>query len=270
MVIERVDSLKHPIVQTLRDLQNEKGRGEHRAFYVEGTMITSRALDYGSVQFVVCSDRFSSSPESTGIVSSAARDQVRVYQITEGLMAKVVPAKPAPPVVAVVERLLHEPQSLLQKGSELLFLIDQCENPDNLGMIFRSLDAAGVESVVLTADSVDPFNRLAVRASRGSILSLKLALTSEPEQWIHQAKADGFRVVSSSAHGASDYWGVQMTGPRILVIGNEHTGVRRSISELADESVRIPMSGKMESLNIAVAGALLAYEAARQKGSSIA
>jgi TrmH family RNA methyltransferase len=266
MSIERINSQKHSIIQTLRDVQTEKSRQQLGLFPVEGIMVVRRALDYGTdVRSVVCTDKFVASPESASILSAADRLGVGVYQVSEGLMSKVVPAKPTPLVVAMVERRLHDALSLLEGENPLLVLIDQCENPDNLGMLLRSLDAAGVDGIVLTSDSVDPFNRLCVRASRGSVLSLKLSIVSKPEDWVKQAREKAFRVFSSSAHGAVSFWTESYTGPSIIVVGNEHTGVRQSIRDESDSFVFIPMSGKMESLNIAVAGAILAYEAARQR-----
>jgi len=169
-------------------------------------------------------------------------------------------------VFAVVERRLFDTYSLLVGPSPLIILIDQCENPDNLGMLLRSLDAAGVDGVVLTSDSVDPFSKLCVRASRGAVLSLRLATVDKPEEWIARAKETGYRVLASSAHGTQTIWTADFTGSAIVVVGNEHTGVRQSIRQMADSVVVVPMKGRMESLNIAVAGAIMAYEAARQRG----
>jgi len=266
MNIERIDSQKHQIIKTLRDVQTEKSRAEIGAFHVEGAMVTSRALDYGSgTRFVVCTDRFISSPESERVLQAAEKRGVGVYSVTEGLMSKIVPGKPAPGVVAAVERKLHNPLELLEGENPFLVLIDRCENPDNLGMILRSLDAAGVDGVVITSDSVDPFNRLCVRASRGSVLSLKLSIVADHDGWIKKAQEAGFKAIASSAHGTKAIWEADFTGKSILIVGNEHTGVRQSIREQADSFIYIPMAGKMESLNIAVAAAIIAYEAARQR-----
>ena len=265
-VTARIDGQKHPIIELLRDLQTEKGRAEFGQFYVEGPMIVLRAIEYGArIEAIICTDKFALAEASESILSPARESGVKVYAVTEGLMGKVVPAKPPPGVVAIVERKLHRPSDILTGTSPIIFMVDRCENPDNLGMLLRSLDAAGVDGVVLTDDSVDPFSRLSVRASRGSVLSLKLSIAEHPEEWIVDAKSRGFQVAASSAHGNDGLWMVDFRKPTVVVVGNEHTGVRESIRELADVFTRIPMVGKMESLNIAVSGAILAYEAARQR-----
>ena len=263
---ERIESQKHPVIQTLRELQTEKGRERHGAFQVEGAMVVHRALEYGTnVRFVVCTDRFLLTPDGESILAAAVQTGAFVYRVSEGLMAKIVPGKPPPAVAACVERRLHEPSGLLDGPAPLLFLIDRCENPDNLGMLLRSLDAAGVDGVILTADGVDPFSRLSVRASRGSILSLRLSIVFEPEKWLAEAREREFRVAAASAHGSEGMWSISFEGRMIVVVGNEHDGVRPSIKKMADSVVWIPVAGKMESLNIAVAAAILAYEAARQR-----
>lgn len=229
-------------------------------------MIVRRALEYcGRVAFVVCTDRFASAPESEETLSASAALGCGSYVVTEGLMAKTVPGKPAPGVIACVERRLCEPGELLSGSDRFVMLIDRCENPDNLGMLLRSLDAAGVDGVACTSDGVDPFSRLSVRASRGSVLSLNISIVDEPESWLASARERGYRIVASSARASEGIWAVDFTGSVIAVVGNEHTGVRQSIREMANSVAYIPMSGKMESLNIAVAGAIIAYEAARQR-----
>ncbi|MEN6521513.1 MAG: RNA methyltransferase [Armatimonadota bacterium] len=269
MDIERIDSQKHQVIQMLRDLQTERSRAETGAFHVEGAMLVSRALEYGpGVRCIVFTDKFLSSAECQSIQIASEQSGVNIYSVTEGLMTKIVPAKPAPGVVAVVERRLYKPSELLDGENPLLMLIDRCENPDNLGMLLRSLDAAGVDGVAITSDSVDPFSRLCVRASRGSVLSLRLAIVSEPENWLAQAQEEGFKVVASSAHATKNIWATDFTGSRVLIVGNEHTGVRQSIRDIADWFIQIPMAGKMESLNIAVSSAIMAYEAARQRDNN--
>jgi TrmH family RNA methyltransferase len=264
----KIDSQKHPVIELVRDLQTEKGREELGQFYVEGSMIVHRALEYGvRIDSIICTDKFAVSHTSGGILDAARVSGIPTYAITEGLMGKVIPAKPAPGVIAIVERKLHSPADILAGTSPLVVLIDRCENPDNLGMLLRSLDAAGVDGVVFTDDCVDPFSRLSVRASRGSVLSLNLSVVDQPEHWVEDAKLRGFQTVASSAHGNVGLWTVDFSRPTIIVVGNEHTGVRESIRELADILTVIPMSGKMESLNIAVSGAILAYEAIRQRRS---
>lgn len=263
-----MDSQKHPIIELLRDLQTEKGREASGQFFVEGLMIVRRALDYGvAVHGIICTEKFALTPGVEEISAAAQASGIAIYGVTEGLMGKVVPAKPAPSVVAIVERRLYPSVDILAGEHPLIFMVDKCENPDNLGMLLRSLDAAGVDGVVLTGDGVDPFSRLAVRASRGSVLSLRLSIAAAPEVFVETAKERGFRVIASSAHGSAGIWSIDFGGNALVIVGNEHTGVRQSIRDIADELVRIPMQGKMESLNIAVSGAILAYEAARQRGS---
>ncbi len=265
----KIDSQKHPIIELLRDLQTEKGREEFGQFYVEGPMIVLRALEYGvRIDSIICTDKYAASLNSGPLLDVARAAGVPAYAVTEGLMGKIIPAKPSPGVVAIVERKLHSPADILAGTSPLVVMIDRCENPDNLGMLLRSLDAAGVDGVVLTDDSVDPFSRLSVRASRGSVLSLNMSVVDQPEHWLEDAKLRGFQIMATSAHGSVGLWTVDLKRSTIIVVGNEHTGVRDSIRQMADILTVIPMSGKMESLNIAVSGAILAYEAVRQRSVS--
>jgi|YelNatPaOPRAMG01_1025707.scaffolds.fasta_scaffold98940_2 TrmH family RNA methyltransferase len=260
-IVENIGSQKHWVIELMRDIQTHKGRMTRGAFHVEGAMVVRRALQAGRTRFILCTDRFANSSEFTDFGGL----DVDCYVVSEGLMSKAVPAKPVPGITACVDLLLEEPASLLEGYSPLIFLVDRCENPDNLGMLLRSLDAAGIDGVVLTDDGADPFNRLSVRASRGAVLNLKLAIVHDSEIWVNAARLRNFKIIATSAHGDVCIWDEDLTVPLVIIVGNEHTGVRESLKILSDSVVYLPMSGLMQSLNIAVAGAVVAYEAIRQR-----
>ena len=144
-------------------------------------------------------------------------------------------------------------------------MVEHGENADNLGMLLRSADAAGASSVVLAAGTTDPFSRRAVRGSRGAVFSLPICIAGFARRAIEEASGRGLRIVATSANADTEYTAFDYTGPVMIVVGNEHTGLSAETRALADAVVRIPMLGRIHSLNIAVAASLVLYEAARQR-----
>ncbi len=165
-----------------------------------------------------------------------------------------------------MERRVASLSQVLSGECPLVQMVECCENADNLGMLLRSTDAAGVDGVILAADTTDPFSRRVVRGSRGAVFTVPICLQADPRRVIEEAKNNGFRVIATSAHADMPYTSVDYTGPTLIVVGNEHTGISDIVRGLADAVVRIPMRGKINSLNIAVAASVVLYEAVRQRG----
>ncbi len=144
-------------------------------------------------------------------------------------------------------------------------MVESCENADNLGMLLRSTDAAGISSVILTENTVDPFCRRSVRGSRGAVFTVPICMHRNSAEVIEAARKNGLRVIATSANADLSYDSPDYTLPTMLIVGNEHTGISNTVRKMADAVVRIPMLGRINSLNIAVAASLVMYEAVRQR-----
>ncbi len=267
MIPERVSGQKDPRIRLLRELLVEEGRKRQGMFFAEGREIVARAFDYGAqVAFVVLADRFVASPDSQQILGRADRAGVPVLLATEGLLGKTLETKPTPECIAVVARKTHSLKEVLSGCRQLLLMVEQGENADNLGMLLRSCDAAGVTGVILAAGTTDPFARRVVRGSRGSVFSLPICITGSAAQVVDRAKENAVQVIASSANADLPYTAPDYRAPTVFVVGNEHTGISEEIRRRASKVVSIPMLGKVNSLNIAVAASVLLYEAVRQRG----
>jgi TrmH family RNA methyltransferase len=141
-------------------------------------------------------------------------------------------------------------------------VLHDLRDPGNVGTIIRSADAAGVTAVVLTGQSVDPFNPKTLRASAGSIFHLPVVVTSIEETAAH---FDGEQLLATVVHGGRSYREVDFTNPSVVVIGNESDGLDAATIALCGASISIPMDGKSESLNAGVAASLIVFEALWQR-----
>lgn len=261
-----VSGQKDPVVQLLRELTGEDGRKRRGQFFAEGDELVRRAFDFGGkVDSLVLAERFAASPQVAELLERATQAQSEVYSASEGLLAKILEAKPTPECLAIVARRIASLSDILGAECPLVAMVEHGENADNLGMLLRSTDAAGVDGVILAADTTDPFSRRVVRGSRGAVFTVPICIQHDAAKSIAEAQKHGLQVIATSAQSDIAYTAVDYTKPTMIVVGNEHVGISETVRGLADAVVRIPMRGRINSLNIAVAASLVLYEAIRQR-----
>lgn len=262
-----VSGQKDPVVQLLRELTGEDGRKRRGQFFAEGEELVRRAFDYGGkVESLILTERFAVSPQAADLLERAAQARADIYTASEGLLAKILDAKPTPECLAVAERRVAALPDVFTADCPLIAMVEHGENADNLGMLLRSTDASGVDGVILAAETTDPFSRRVVRGSRGAVFTVPLCIQYDAAKPIAEAKKHGLQVIATSARTDVAYTAVDYTKPTMIVVGNEHIGISDTVRGLADSVVRIPMRGRINSLNIAVAASLVLYEAVRQRG----
>ncbi len=147
-------------------------------------------------------------------------------------------------------------------GSGLWVALDRIRDPGNLGAIIRTADAAGAQGIILIGACCDPFSSESVRATMGSIFHVPLARAGEGE-FVAHAAATPARLVGTRLEAAHDYRQADYRPPCMVVMGNEQKGLSDGLARACDQLVRIPMAGRAESLNLAVATGLMIYEARR-------
>ena len=148
----------------------------------------------------------------------------------------------------------------------LIIVAESIEKPGNLGAILRSADAAGVDALLVCDARVDAWNPNVVRASRGAVFSVPIVECDNASAW-EWLKGKGMRLVAASPAGDEVYTNVDMRPPTAIVVGTENEGLSEFWLQNADVKVKIPMMGKVNSLNVSVSTALILYEAVRQRGT---
>ncbi|GAB6158618.1 23S rRNA (guanosine(2251)-2'-O)-methyltransferase RlmB [Desulfotomaculum varum] len=147
-----------------------------------------------------------------------------------------------------------------------IVLLDEINDPHNLGAILRTVDAAGAHGVIIPQRRSVALTSAVARASAGAVEYVPVARVTNLDQTIRQLQEKGLWVVGADMAGPQVYWQAKLTGPLLLVIGGEGKGIGRLIKERCDMLVRLPMAGRVGSLNASVAAALLIYEVVRQRG----
>lgn len=187
---------------------------------------------------------------------------VRVFALEHGVLERVAESVTPQPALAAVR--FDKPDVTSLGGSGLVLVLHDVRDPGNAGTIIRSADAAGVEAVVFTGQSVDPYNPKALRASAGSIFHLTVVVSSYLEALAH-LRARGAKVWATSLAATHELRDVDLRVPSVVVIGNEAAGLDPQALAACDDSFRIAMVGRNESLNAGVAASLVAFHAMWQR-----
>ena len=168
-------------------------------------------------------------------------------------------------VLCIVRRREYELEELLQEDNPLLLLLENLQDPGNLGTILRTAEGAGVTGVILSKGSVDLYNPKTIRSTMGSVYRVPALYTEDLGEIAELLRDRGIRTFAAHLRGKHFYDQEDYRGGTAFFIGNEGAGLTEELSSKADTLIRIPMEGKVESLNAGVAASLLTYEAYRQR-----
>lgn len=247
---------RHPAVARLRKLSTDaRARRSEEAFVLEGPTSLAQAVEAGTELEAVFATR-------DGAVAGLP-DGVPVHLVAEEVLQRATDAVTSQGVAAIARR----PSRSLDEvpaGAPVLVLVG-VGDPGNLGTLVRSAEAAGIGSVLCTAGSVDPWSPKAVRASAGSVLRVPVINGGEASVVLDEVRATGRARVGTRATDAPPLDEVALPPDVAIVLGNEAHGLPSGIEAHVDGWVRIPMAGRVESLNVAMAGTLLCFEVARRR-----
>jgi TrmH family RNA methyltransferase len=249
-------------------LQKRSVRWTERAFVVEGAELLRTALDAGlPVETVYLAPEATKDADVQSVCQRASEAGVRVFHLAAGVLERVADTVTPQPVLAVVPFIEHDVSTLTTapaKGALHIVLVD-VRDPGNAGTVLRTADAAGAHSVIFSEDSVDPYNPKTVRASAGSLFHVPFFVAHDALALAALLTDAGYRTFSTVARGGQDYAEVDWTIPTALFLGNESGGLSAEVLAAVSGSVIIPMEGRAESLNVGVAGAVVSFEALRQR-----
>jgi RNA methyltransferase, TrmH family len=256
-----ITSTQNRRVSAAARLRKRGLREQDRLFLVEGAQAVGEALDAAVVETVF------HVPGSSGrvpeVVEAARAGGAEVLEVAAPVMAHLTSAVTPQGVVAVARFVDVALSDLPVTG--LVPVLVSVRDPGNAGTIIRTADAAGAVGVVVTRDSVDVYNPKAVRASAGSLFHLPVARDVEPAEAVTGLRDGGMRILAAAADGEVSMERAELAGPTALLLGNEAWGLPSEVQAMADGTVRVPIHGRAESLNLAAAATLLMFEAVRRQ-----
>ena len=280
MRTESITSAQNPKIKNLLLLQEKsKARREQGLFVVEGRRELEHCLEAGFQvrTLFICPElagndalpgaftRTGPRSGAEGRASSPATDPL-VIEIPENLYRKVAYRESTEGIIAEVECKERRLEDLALTEHPLVVVLESVEKPGNLGAVLRSADAARADAVIVCDPLTDLYNPNLIRASLGGIFTVPtVAATSE--ETIAWLKARGIRILTAQLQDSSWYYDIDMTVGTALVMGTESTGLTDIWRRAADAHIRIPMLGRLDSLNVSVSAAILLFEAVRQRNA---
>jgi TrmH family RNA methyltransferase len=262
-----ITSLTNARVKAAVRLRDRREREATGLTIVDGAREILRALDAGVEVDVayVAADTLRSAD------AMEAADRLRaggaVIEASAAVLSKIAFGDRADGVVAIVRVPGRRLAQLELPTSPLLVVVERVEKPGNLGAVLRSADGAGIDAVIVADPLTDPFNPNAIRASLGTIFTVPIvtAAAEEARDWLISR---GIRAVAAVVDAPTTYTDADLSGPMAIVLGSEAGGLTETWRGDAVEAVSIPMRGDADSLNVSIAGAVLLYEAVRQRDAA--
>ncbi|MBR3647419.1 MAG: RNA methyltransferase [Prevotella sp.] len=261
-MIEKITSVQNPKIKLLLQLQQKSSeRRKTGLFVVEGRRELMHCLEAGfEIDAVFWCPDVETGVEPMPILPSTAR----LVEVSKAVYEKMAYRGSTEGVVAEVRSRKLALEDLDLPAKPLLVVLERVEKPGNLGAILRSADAAGIDAVIVCDPLTDLYNPNLIRSSVGGIFSVPCVACSSDE-CIRFLKARGIQILTAQLQDSSLYYDTDMRCPTAIVMGTEATGLTDQWREAADAHIRIPMLGRVDSLNVSVSAAILMYEAVRQR-----
>jgi len=255
-----ISSPRNRRIVEARKLKQRKHRQRQGRFLVEGLQLLHMALDAGArpVEVFYCQNQFAGT-EAPALLDRFRRAGAELLAVSPRVMATLA-ERDTPQGIVVTFALFQTPLSSLRlQGQELVVVLDRLQDPGNLGTLIRTADAVGAAAVVLIEPCVDPFDPKTVRGTMGSLFNVPLVRTTDPPGLFARLREAKLRLVGADAHRGVA-WGRDLwKGGVALILGNEARGLSEDVRDQVEAWVHLPMVGKAESLNVAVAGGVLMY-----------
>ena len=265
MRIESITSAQNPKVKDLLALQ-EKSRERRKKglFAVEGRRELLHCIEarYKPHAVFFCPEIIS----DMDFKEIAAKCECRFFELPQHLYDKVAYRGGTEGVIAEMECKEMTLEALKLPESPLVVVLESVEKPGNLGAVLRSADASGVDAVIVCDSLTDMYNPNLIRSSIGAIFTVPVA-TASSEETIAWLKKNGIKIYTAQLQDSEWYYDTDMKGGTAIVMGTEATGLTDSWRKAADAHIKIPMLGKLDSLNVSVSAAILMFEAVRQRNS---
>jgi TrmH family RNA methyltransferase len=258
-----ITAFSNPLVKRARSLRDKKHRREEGRFMAEGLRILTEAREAGFLP-----EMLFFSPDTTHtlldeLISATEAAGGEAVETTPDILHKIS-GKENPQIVLGVYKAFDTALTRIDRTQSDLWIVAQAlRDPGNLGTILRTGDAVGAGGLILIDDCADPFSVEAVRASMGALFTQKIA-TSDWDGFLAWLRAGKGELTGTSLNAAEDYQRARYARPAFLLVGNEAQGLPEAYEAACDRLVKIPMLGKADSLNAAVATAVVAYEIINQ------
>ena len=260
----RISSLQNATVKNIIKLSKARERRAQNLFVIEGARELSLALDsnYSIQDVYVCNEIFVNTlyPDVLRLV-----DDHKITEITSQVFEKLAYRKSSDGLIALAQPKEHTLEDIHLSDNPFIIILESVEKPGNLGAILRTADAAAVDAIIVCDPQTDIYNPNVVRSSVGGVFTVQTAVCSSEEaiSWLNRHSINFY---ATELDAAVWYQDMDYSKPSAIVMGTEADGLTENWLNNATQRVKIPMRGKLDSLNVSVSTAVLTFEAMRQRG----
>jgi len=261
----RISSSLNRLVREAKAIRLRQNKNERGLFMIDGPHLVDMALNSGAViKEVFLTESFVAKQENSKLLGAVSKYASRIVEVTEHVMSGLSDTQTPQGIVAVVSHKADKLHDLRPAGLPFFAVADGIQDPGNLGTIIRTSDAAGAAAVILLPGTCDVFMQKTIRASSGSIFNIPVvnAGTAELLKW---AAERGIALAVTLPDAGTSIFEADLNRAVAFVFGSEARGVSEQIRGASGMSVKIPLYGKAESLNVATSAAICLYEAVRQR-----
>jgi TrmH family RNA methyltransferase len=258
-----ITAFSNPLVKDVRALRDKKGRRRQGMFIAEGLRILTEAREAGRLPAILFYAAGTRHPLLDTLIAEVEAAHGDVVETNADILHKLS-GKDNPQAMLGIYSIFDTALARIDRAAAPLWIVAQAlRDPGNLGTILRTGDAVGAGGLILVDDCVDPFSVEAVRASMGALFTQQIASASWPDFLAWLRGGDG-ELIGTSLNASQDYQQPRYRKPAFILVGNEAQGLPEAYEAECDTLVKIPMLGKADSLNAAVATAVMAYEVVNQ------
>lgn len=254
-----IESKDNKLYKTIKKLKEKKYRIKEGKFILEGFRIIEEAVKAKiDIEYIIITeDNLSNLKESEYLRD---RSEDKIILISENLFISLSSTE-NPQGILAIAKFKNIEENL---NGDFYVVCDKVQDPGNLGTIIRTAHAAGVDGIILTKGTVDIYNEKTIRSTMGSIFYIPIYYDDSKFTIIKKLKDKGVALVTTSLQESKNFFNENLKGKVMLAVGNEGNGISEELFNLADKKVKIPMPGGAESLNVAVASAIILFEKVRQ------
>lgn len=255
-----ITSFSNDTVKRIRSLRDKKVRKMERKFLAEGLRILAEARDSGRLPMVIAyAPSEGVHPLAAEIIAEAEAKGADIIETTPDILSKMSGKDNPQTILGVYEQGDTSLDRIDRNASPLWLVAQSLRDPGNIGTILRTGDATGAGGLILLDDSADPFSVEAIRASMGAVFTQQVA-TARWDEFVAWLRGGPGQLVGTSLNTDFDYLDARYESPCFLLVGNESQGLPKAYEEQCDLLVKMPMMGRADSLNAAVAAAVMAYQ----------
>ena len=255
-----ITSVSNPQMKRVKELLNKsRQRKKEKCFVAEGIRMVSETPS-DRLEKLYISESFSKNPpELRGM------DVSKALVVDDQVFRQISDTQTPQGIMAIIRQKENQLEAILNQPDALLLFLENIQDPGNLGTMMRTAEGAGVTGVIMSRETVDIYNPKTIRATMGALYRMPFVYVDDFCETLRLAEEKGIRLYAAHLKGQHTYDAQDYRQPSGFLIGNEGNGLTKEAADCATDYIRIPMGGKLESLNAAVAAAVLMYEANRQR-----